>query len=284
MKLHQLRNATLLLDLGVHKLLVDPVLGDVGAFSAFKMLGGGRRRNPIVPLPDEAPALLDQATAVLITHAHHVDHLDPDGVAWILERGLEVWASELDAPVLRKKGLDVKLVVDGFLGMRAEVVPAVHGPGIMGWLMGPVTGFYLASPGQPSVYLTSDAVLTDDLLAAVARLQPDVIVAPAGAANFGIGPDILFSVDELVTLSKSCSAELVFNHLEAVDHCPTTRTQLRERMQAEGLAERTHVPADGEMLSFEGSDARADESRISAAPVPRHQFQKWVVNQVAKVM
>lgn len=283
MKIHQLRNATLLLEIGEHFLLVDPVLGDVGAIPAFKMRGGGRRRNPTVPLPPEAPALLEKATAVLITHAHHVDHLDPAGIAWIKERGLDVWVSPLDMPALRKKGLNAKEVIDGFLGLRAEIVPAVHSTGIMGWLMGPVTGFYLSAPGEPSVYLTSDAVLTQNMLAAVKRLQPDVIVAPAGAANFGIGPDILFSIDELVTLTKSCNAQMVFNHLESIDHCPTTRTDLRDRMQAEGLTDRTHVPEDGESVTFEASSTPAPPN-ISTAPIPRHGFQKWLVNQVAKVM
>ncbi len=284
MKIHQLRNATLLMEIGEHRLLVDPVLGDVGSFSAFKMFGGGRRRNPIVPLPEQAPSLLAQATGVLITHAHHVDHLDPAGVAWIKERGLKVWASPLDAPSLRKKGLEVEQVHDGIAGMRCEIIPAVHGRGPMGWLMGPVTGFFLAAPGEPSIYLTSDAVLTEDMLAAVRRLQPEVIVAPAGSANFGLGPDILFSIDELVELTKSCSAQMVFNHLEAVDHCPTTREQLCERMKAEGLGHRTHAPEDGDSVEFAASDAQDQEPGIKTTDLGQPGIQKWIVNMIAKVM
>lgn len=283
MKIHQLRNATLLLEVGEHRLLVDPVLGDVGSFLPFKF-GKGRRRNPTVPLPNQAPDLLAQATGVLITHAHHVDHLDPAGVAWIKDRKLEVWASSLDAPSLRSKGLAVKEVSDGLGGLRWEVVPARHGRGPMAWFLGPVTGFYISAPNEPSVYLTSDAVLTPDLLAAVKRLQPEVIVAPAGSANFGLGPDILFSVDELVELTKSGSAEMVFNHMEAIDHCPTTRKQLRERLKAEGLSDRTHAPEDGETLQFFANTEQPSEPAIQLTDLGQPGIQKWVVNMIAKVM
>lgn len=84
--------------------------------------------------------------------------------------------------------------------------------------------------------------MTDSVRDAVERLQPDVIVAPAGAANMGIGGDILFSVDELVQLARLAPASVVFNHLEALDHCPTTRAGLHERMDAEGLSDRVHIP------------------------------------------
>lgn len=120
---------------------------------------------------------------------------------------------------------------------------------------GRVSGYYLAHPDEPSVYLTSDAVLTDELLEAVERLQPDVIVAPAGAANMGLGGDILFSVDELVTLVRRAPGQVVLNHLEALDHCPTTRHGLRARMKAEGLLEKVLVPEDGEEMSFARADA-----------------------------
>lgn len=286
MKIHHVRNATLVLEVGEHKLIVDPALGDPGSIPAFKMAGGGRRPNPLVPLPPNTEACLDGVTAGLITHAHHADHLDRSGASWLRERGLQVWASALDSALLRAKELDVREVVDGILGMRVEVVPALHGRGVVGWLMGPGSGFYLAHPGEPSLYLTGDAVLTDDLLATVERLRPDVIVAPAGAANFGVGPDVIFSVDELIVLARRTSGELVFNHLEALDHCPTTRAELRRRLDAEGLSDRTHVPEDGESLTLEALPGGPAEHsvEIRQASLAKPGFQKWLVDLVAKVM
>ncbi len=53
MKLLQLRSATLLLDYAGQKLLVDPMLADVGTLPGFKLRGEGRA-NPLVPLPSTA--------------------------------------------------------------------------------------------------------------------------------------------------------------------------------------------------------------------------------------
>ncbi len=279
MKIHHLRNATMLLTLGEHRLLVDPMLSDPGALPGFKLFGGGRRNNPLVPLPPGSGELMAMATGVLITH-EHPDHLDGPGVAWIKARRLPVWASSVDAANLRRKGLAVQVMQDGALGMSVEAIPTRHGHGLIGWMMGPVCGYFLAHPGEPSVYLTSDAVLTADLRAAALRLQPDVIVAPAGAANFGAGRDILFSVDELVELARCTTGALVCNHLEAVDHCPTTRAGLRERMIAEGLDARVRIPEDGEILEFtRPAGSRPAQPRQSALRGPG--VQKWLTAKFA---
>ncbi|MCA9666443.1 MAG: MBL fold metallo-hydrolase [Myxococcales bacterium] len=252
MKIEHIRNATALVTLGEHRLLVDPMLCEPGAIIGLKFFGGGRRRNPLVPLPDGTLERLAQASAVLVTH-RHPDHLDPAGIDWIKARGLPVFGHAVDVPRLRRKGLDARALDDHAFGFATEVIPTVHGHGVMGWLMGPMAGFYLAHPDEPSIYITGDTVLTDAVLDAVSRLRPDVILAPAGAANFGFGKSILMTVDEQVALVRAAPGEVVFNHLEALDHCPTTRTGLAERMRAEGLDARVFIPEDGETLELSGT-------------------------------
>jgi L-ascorbate metabolism protein UlaG (beta-lactamase superfamily) len=274
MKLRQLRNATILLSLGAHRLLIDPMLSDPGAMPGFKVFGGGRRRNPLVPLPAGTDDALASVTGVVVTH-EHPDHLDGPGLRWIKERALPVWTNGVDAPNLAKKGLDVHELRDGALGMAVETVASRHGRGAVGWLMGPVSGYYLAHPDEPSVYLTGDSVLTESVLDAIERLQPDVIVAPAGAANMGLGGDILFSVDELLQLARRARGTLVFNHLEALDHCPTTRQGLRARVAEAGHGERVHVPDDGEELSF-ARQRSAPHAQPRGGPGARAGVQKWL--------
>ncbi len=278
MKIQVLRNATTLLSIGEHRLLVDPMLSEPGALPGFKVFGGGRRPNPLVPLPATAAAALAQATAVLVTH-EHPDHFDRPGLDFARRRGLTVWASPVDAPNLRRKGLDARELRDGVLGMAVEVVPSRHGRGLLGWLMGPVAGVYLAHPDEPSLYVVGDSVLTDAVLDAIDRLQPDVILAPAGAANMGLGGDILFSLDELVALARRAPGEIVFNHLEALDHCPTTRAGLAARLTAEGLLGRTRIPADGEELVFETRKAPHRRPRSTVASAGG--AQKWITARFA---
>jgi L-ascorbate metabolism protein UlaG (beta-lactamase superfamily) len=274
MKIRHLRNATLLLSIAEHQLLVDPMLSPPGAFPGFKVVGGGRRRNPLVPLPADALESIEAATGVLITH-EHPDHLDTPAIQWIKARRLPVWASEIDAPNLKRKGLDARVLQNGDLGLSVEIVPARHGHGLIGWLMGPVSGFYLAHPDEPSVYITGDSVMTPPIRDAIKRLKPELIIAPAGSANFGFGRSILFPLDELLELAKLAPGNILFNHLEAIDHCPTTRESLRQRLDAEGIGERAFLPADGEWLEFH---------RSSTAPQPlpgpaihrRPGVQKWL--------
>jgi L-ascorbate metabolism protein UlaG (beta-lactamase superfamily) len=252
MLIQQLRNATMILELGPHRWVVDPMLAAAKAMPPFKVLGGGRRRNPTVELPagsDEALATVD---GVLLTH-EHPDHFDAAGRAFARARSLPVWTNRVDAGHLRDKGFDARLVEALGEGWSVEVVRSKHGRGAVGWLLGPVCGYFLARDGEPSVYVTGDSILCESVLEAVERLRPEVIVAPAGSANFGVGGDILFSLDELVTLANKSGAQMVFNHLEALDHCPTTRASLRERMAREGLGERVWIPEDGERRSYHGT-------------------------------
>jgi L-ascorbate metabolism protein UlaG (beta-lactamase superfamily) len=282
MEIHQLRNATAIVSVGARRLLIDPMLAKRGAMPGFKVVGGGRRRNPLVDLPARAEEALATVTDVVLTH-EHPDHFDPAGLAWTRAAKLPVWASRADAASLRKKGLDVRLLEDGALGMRVEVVRSSHGRGLLGWLLGPVCGYFLAHPGEPSLYVVGDSVLTDAVLEAVDRLRPDVILAPAGAANMGIGGDILFSMDELVTLAKRATGRVVFNHLEALDHCPTTRTALRERMRAEGMAERVSVPEDGERVRIDRTRASDERTTVvvRSTEAPSSGLQKWVTGAFA---
>ena len=274
MQIHQLRNATAVLSIGDRRVLVDPMLSEAGALPGFKLFGGGRRRNPLVSLPSSADSALADVTDVLITH-EHPDHLDAAGLEWIRSRDLPVWAPPVDVANLRRKGLDVRALEDGALGLSVEVVRSAHARGLLGFLLGPVHGVYLAHPDEPSLLLTGDSVLTDSVLEAVERLAPDVIVAPAGAADFGIGGRILFSVDDLVLLARRFDGHLVLNHLEALDHCPTTRSELRARFASEGLLDRVSIPEDGEVV-------RVARSSVGAHAVPRYlqesapRFQKWV--------
>ena len=78
-----------------------------------------------------------------------------------------------------------------------------------------------------------------------------------------------------VELTKAARGNVVFNHLEALDHCPTTRTGLRERMTAEGLSDRTHIPEDGEEVCFERRAASA-RPRLGPSRAERPGMQKWI--------
>jgi len=45
--------------------------------------------------------------------------------------------------------------------------------------------------------------------------------------------------------------EVIANHLEALNHCPTTRSQLKQELGNSGLLSRVVIPSDGETVAIE---------------------------------
>jgi len=102
MQVHHIRSATMLLSIGPHHLLVDPMLSPPGALPGFKLFGGGRRANPLVPLPQNTDDILAQTTGVVVTH-EHPDHLDPAAVAWIWRASCQCGQVRLTCRACAKK-------------------------------------------------------------------------------------------------------------------------------------------------------------------------------------
>ena len=68
MIIHHLRSATFVMEVGQEWILVDPMLSRKGEILPFAAIRHKARRNPTVPLPDNAEAVLDKVTHCLITH------------------------------------------------------------------------------------------------------------------------------------------------------------------------------------------------------------------------
>lgn len=258
MKITQVRNATVYIEAAGQRVLVDPMLASQGALPPFKYLGRRRRRNPIVELPEGTDALLAEATHVLITHCQmgHVDHLDRVGKRWLRERQLPVLCMPDDAAYLRARGLNVQVLnaqgSTDALGGRITPVPCLHGRGWIGKLMVHGHGYVLEWPGEPALYLAGDTVLTDQVLTAVRGLGTDsVSVLPAGGATMDLGGELIMDADQALLAAAAGNGRFVLNHLEALDHCPTSRSELRAAAIRRAVHSRVWVPEDGEALTFE---------------------------------
>ncbi|NMH65505.1 MBL fold metallo-hydrolase [Shewanella salipaludis] len=256
MRLTQIRNATMAIDTHRQTLLLDPMLAPQGAIVPLKYFTRARRRNPLVALPDNTGQLLQNVQHCLITHCRkgHFDHLDRAGVKWLRQHQVTVHCSTADAGYLKGKGLKVHSYEPGrsapFLGGQIELVECLHGTGAVGKLMAHGYGFYIQLPDEPSLYICGDTVLTDTIRDFIRRKQPDVIVAPAGGAQFDFGGEIIMGVDEVMALADLALGQVVANHLEALDHCPVSRRELIEAVSRRSWQTRFHVPADGQSLIF----------------------------------
>jgi L-ascorbate metabolism protein UlaG (beta-lactamase superfamily) len=246
MRLRLIRNATLHLKLGGRRLLVDPMLDPAGARPPVEDTANPVR-NPLVELPEPPEVVVDGLDAAIVTHLHR-DHLDDTAIE-LLRKDLPVFGEPEDEARLRGHGFtDVRPVDDelDWDGMRIVRTVARHGTGRIGELMAPVTGFVLAAPDEPVLYLAGDTVWCDEVAEALDAHSPDVVVVNAGAARFLEGDPIVMTADDVVTVARHApAARVVVVHLEAINHCPLTRADLHQRLHDEGLTGRVTVPEDG---------------------------------------
>ncbi|WP_111684730.1 MBL fold metallo-hydrolase [Winogradskyella tangerina] len=255
MKIHHIRNATMIIETGDHVILVDPMLGKKGtAAPPFTIFRFKPKRNPIVDLPDNCQPLLDKVTHCLITHKHP-DHIDNAAEEFLKAKHIPVTCSRLDEALFKQKGLNVVQTLDYwtpevFLGGKIEGIPARHGYGYVAKPMGNVMGFYLEFPKEPSVYLSSDTIYTTDVEKVLKEYKPDISVVASGTAQLDFFQPLLMRVDDIIRFTKTAPGKVIANHLEAVNHCPTKRSDLKVRFEQEGLSEKTLIPEDGESMTF----------------------------------
>jgi len=264
MKIHHLRNATFVIESGVNFILIDPMLSKQGKLPPFSVIRHKARFNPLVPLPENSKEILNKVTHCLITHSQtfgvkalqHTDHLDIPGENFLRKNNIPVGCRQHDAAYLKKYDINVEIELDywrteKFLDGEITTVPAQHGHGWIHNLMANGNGFFLHLPEEPSIYISGDTVYTEDVERALTELKPDIAVMASGSARLDVGKPILMSLEELIAFARRAPGKVIANHLEALNHCPTTRIQLKEALEKKGLLSKTYVPEDGETLIFE---------------------------------
>ncbi len=249
MKITQVRNATLLLEVGGIRVLVDPMLGAKGSQPGF----ASERRNPLVDLVVPLADLLDP-DIVVVTHTHS-DHWDAAAAA-LLPR---------DVPVLVQHGEDAAKIADaGFTRVTVLGEPTTmygvtftrtggqHGSDATlaaAPRLGEVMGVVIAHPDEQTLYIAGDTVYHPAVEQALAAHRPDVIVLNTGEAVLpGLDPILMGAEDVVRVHGLAPDARIVAVHMEALDHCTVTRDDVRATAEANGIVESVEVPEDGETL------------------------------------
>jgi L-ascorbate metabolism protein UlaG (beta-lactamase superfamily) len=183
---------TVLVQIGDWRLLTDPTFDPAGKDYRFGWgTGSTKLTGPAIAAADLGPI-----DAVLLSHDHHDDNLDPAGRALLPSaglvittvpgakrlgggaRGLAPWgATRLDAP--------------GRPSIEVTATPCRHGPPLSRPIVGDVIGFALSWDGQEHgvLWISGDTVLYDGVREVADRLQVDTALLHLGGVQFPItGP------------------------------------------------------------------------------------------------
>ncbi|KOP36270.1 MBL fold metallo-hydrolase [Flavobacterium sp. WLB] len=254
MKIHHLRNATLVIETEKHVILVDPMLGKRKTIAPFTIFRYNPKRNPLVALPKNSREILSNVTHCLITHLHP-DHIDKAGEVFLRRKSVPVICNAKDEKTLLQRGLNIVQTLNywepqPFLDGRIIGIPALHGYGWIAKLMGNVMGFYIELANEKSVYISSDTIFTDDVQKALIELKPDIATVACGTARLDIGQPLLMRMNDILKFTALSPGKVFANHLEALNHCPTTREELRKALTENNLLSKVAIPSDGTSVDY----------------------------------
>ncbi|MEO6175876.1 MAG: MBL fold metallo-hydrolase [Flavobacterium circumlabens] len=254
MRLHHLRNATLVIETEKHVILIDPMLGKRKTIAPFTLFRYKPKRNPLTALPKNSRDILSKVTHCLITHLHP-DHIDKAGEVFLKRNSISVICSIKDEKALIQRGLTVIQTLDYwqpqyFLDGKITGIPAVHGYGFIAKLMGNVMGFHIELQNEKSVYISSDTIFTEHVQRVLTELKPDIATVACGTARLDLGQPLLMRMDDILKFAVLAPGKVFANHLEALNHCPTTREELKQALIQNNLMSKTVVPNDGECVEY----------------------------------
>lgn len=269
MKIRQIRSATLVIEYGGVRFLVDPWLAPKDSMPAWPGCANDHLRQPTTPLPVSIDEILD-VDAVIVTHVHtdHWDHTAAESipadmpifVQHAADKAFISQAGSIDLEdgahfryVDGKTFSDVRVLTGNpvFKGVKLKKVPGQHGSdealGVAYDGLLEVCGVVFSHPSEKTLYLAGDTVWNEYVEANIRQYRPDVIVLNAGDAQIvGLGSIIMNSEDVCRVCEAAPDATIIASHLEAAHHALNTRAALRRHLAEAGLAGKVLIPMDGE--------------------------------------
>jgi len=246
-----IRNATLIIEYNGKKILVDPMLSPKGAIESW----AGIQTNPTVELKMPVKDIVEGLDLVMVTHTHD-DHFDKVA-SKTLDKTILLMNQPADKAFFEKEGFTNAISLQGnqlWNGIRIHRVEAEHGSGEVLKLMGRTSGFVLEAKNQPTIYIVGDAIWTDAIKANIKRFKPDYIIVNSGGAavkGYENMPIIMDEAQTLALIAESGKAKVIAVHMDALDHCRTTRQSLSlEAAESNIGKDKLIIPQDGEVVNL----------------------------------
>lgn len=245
------RNATLVIDYAGKKILVDPMLSPKGAIDSW----AGIQKNPTVELTMPVEDIVKDVDLVIVTHTHE-DHFDKPANS-TLNKSVEIIMQPADKDFFKKEGfLNATVVEDQKVwnGITIHRVEGKHGSGKVLEMMGKTSGFVLQAKNQPTIYIVGDTIWNEDIKNDIKKFKPDYIIVNSGGARikgFEDTPIIMNEKQTMALIGASGKAKIIAVHMNALDHCFTTRAILKNKAAELRIGyDKLIIPEDGEKITL----------------------------------
>jgi L-ascorbate metabolism protein UlaG (beta-lactamase superfamily) len=191
-RLTHIGGPTALIEVGGWRLLTDPTFDPPGRSYRFGWGTGSRK----LAGPSVAPEDVGPIDAVLLSHDHHDDNLDPAGRALLPAAGTVV-TTVAGARRLGRNAVGLAdwqrhvLAAEGKPSIEIVATPCRHGPPGFQPIVGQVAGFGLRWEGQQhgALWISGDTVLYDGVRDVPAKLQVGTALLHLGGVRFPVtGP------------------------------------------------------------------------------------------------
>lgn len=248
---------TALIEVGGWRILTDPTFDPPGKRYFF---GWGTMSRKLAG-PSIASDDLGPIDAVLVSHHHHGDNLDPAGVALLPSLGT-VLTTQKAATTLGHGAIGLaawdthRLEAPGRRPITVTATPCRHGPVGSEPITGPVIGFALGWEGQQhgQLWMTGDTVLYRGLRDVAARLSIGSVLLHIGAVRFRyLSAGLRYTMDarEAVELLDLVSpAHVVPVHYEGWSHFKEGRGPAERVLSASAHADRVTWIDPGESTTI----------------------------------
>lgn len=248
--IQHIRNATSLITMNGKRILVDPMLSDVGQLPPVPFTRT-LRRNPSVPLPVTLDTF-DNIDAILLTHLHF-DHFDKTAKT-VLNKKVPVFCQPADQTYIKTCGFYNVYPIDDthqWCGIDFRRISGQHAKGIVSKLLGPVSGYILNTSEEGSLYIVGDCIFTDQINQVFKHYQPRVCILNTPRAQLLLGSIITMTPQDIIKVLKvSPSSKIVAVHMDAISHCTLTRKDLSSYLEKHGALDSVFIPQDGEFIYF----------------------------------